>query len=108
MIGTSKLMGLYVQPDQERDIEGRHVLVPGFAVEVVKVEGCEKPGGGRAFEGRIFGLARRDMKHPRPYSTPLARGYEALVGGRDLRRTCPGGVARRRRRDVARGGETLC
>ena len=74
MIGTSKLMGLYVQPDQERDIEGRHVLVPGFAVEVVEVvevEGREKPGGGRAFEGRIFGLARRDMKHPRPYSTPL-------------------------------------
>ena len=71
MIGTSKLMGLYVQPDQERDIEGRHVLVPGFAVEVIKVDGREKPGGGRAFEGRIFGLARRDMKHPRPYSTPL-------------------------------------
>ena len=73
MIGTCKLVGLYVQPDQEeRDIEGRRSLAPGFAVEVVEVAGRKKQeGGGRVFEGRIFGLGRREMQPPRPYSTPL-------------------------------------
>ena len=71
MIGTCKLVGLYVQLDQERDIEGQRSLLPGFAVEVIEVEGRERPGGGPVFEGRIFGLGRREMNHPRPYSTPL-------------------------------------
>ncbi len=72
MIGTCKLVGLYVQSDQERDIEGQRSLVPGFAVEVVEVEGHDKPGGGgRVFEGRTFGLTRREKNHPRPYCTPL-------------------------------------
>jgi len=73
MIGTPKLVGLYVQPDQEeRDIEGQRSLVPGFAVEVIEVEGRDKPGGGRMFEGRTFGLTRREKNHPpRPYCTPL-------------------------------------
>ncbi len=72
MIGTQRLVGLYVQPDQVRDIEGRRSLVPGFAVEVIEVEGRENPGGGsRMFEGRILGLTRREKNHPRPYCTPL-------------------------------------
>ena len=72
MNGTCKLVGLYVQPDRERDIEGQRSLVPGFAVEVTEVESCDKPGGGaRVFEGRIFGLGRREKNHPRPYCTPL-------------------------------------
>ena len=71
MSGTLKLVGLYVQPDEERDIEGRRSLVPGFAVEVIEVDGRDKPAGGRMFEGRIFGLMRREKNHPRPYSTPL-------------------------------------
>jgi hypothetical protein len=72
MIGTPKLLGLYVQPDhEERDTEGRLSLLAGFAVEVVEVTDREKPqGGGRVFEGRIFGLARREMQHTPPYSTP--------------------------------------
>jgi len=73
MIGTPKLVGLYVQPDEERDVEGRRSIAPGFAVEVVEVTGREKPeGGDRVFEGRIFGLGRREMQPPRPYSTPLS------------------------------------
>jgi hypothetical protein len=73
MIGTCKLVGLYVQPDQERDIEGQRSLVPSFAVEVIEVEGREKAqGGSRVYEGRIFGLGKREKQHPRPYSTPLA------------------------------------
>jgi hypothetical protein len=74
MIGTLKLVGLYVQPDQEeRDIQGRRSLVPGFAVEVIEVDGREKSeGGSRVFEGRIFGPGRREKQPPRPYSTPLA------------------------------------
>ena len=73
MIGTLKLVGLYVQPGQEeRDIEGQRSLVAGFAVEVIEVEGREKAqGGSRVFEGRTFGLGRREMNHPCPYSTPL-------------------------------------
>jgi hypothetical protein len=71
MIGTCKLVGLYVQPDQERDVEGQRSLVPDFAVEVIEVDGRDKPGEGRVFEGRIFGLGRREKNHPRPYSTPL-------------------------------------
>lgn len=71
MIGTLKLVGLHVQPDQERDIEGQRSLVPGFAVEVIEVEGRNKPDGARVFEGRTFGLGRHEMKHPRPYLTPL-------------------------------------
>ena len=71
MIATQMLMGLYVQPDQERDVEGQRSLVPGFAVEVIEVDDREKPGGGRVFEGRIFGLGRREMNHPRAYRTPL-------------------------------------
>ena len=71
MIGTCKLVGLYVQPDQEREVEGQRSLVPGFAVEVIEVDDREKPGGGRVFEGRIFGLGRRKKNHPQPYSTPL-------------------------------------
>jgi len=72
MISTCKLVGLYVQPDQERDIEGQRSLVPGFAVEIIEVEGREKPGGGRSvFEGRIFGLGRRETKPTRPYCTTL-------------------------------------
>ncbi len=71
MIGTQKLVGLYVQPDQEWDIEGQRSLVPGFAVEVIEVDDREKPGGGRVFEGRIFGLGRREMNHPHAYCTPL-------------------------------------
>jgi len=72
MIGTQKLVGLYVQPDQERDIEGQRSLVPGFAVELIEVEGRENPGGGaRVFEGRTFGLGRREKNHPGVYSTPL-------------------------------------
>jgi len=47
MIGTQRLVGLYFQPDQVRDIEGRRSLVPGFAMEVIGVEGRENPGGGR-------------------------------------------------------------
>ena len=72
MSGTQKLVGLYVQPDQEHDIEGRRSLVPGFAVEVIEVEGRDKPGRGHVFEGRTFGLTRREKHHPRPYSTHLA------------------------------------
>ena len=71
MIGIPKLVGLYVQPDEERDIEGQRSFVPGFAVEVIEVEGRDKPGGARVFEGRIFGLRRREKNHRRPYSTPL-------------------------------------
>ncbi len=71
MTGTTKLVGLYVRPDQERDIEGQRSLVPGFAVEVVEVDGRERPGEGHVFEGRIFGLGRREKNHPRPYCTPL-------------------------------------
>jgi hypothetical protein len=70
MISTCKLVGLYIQPDQERDVEGRRSLVPGFAVEATEVDDREKPGGGRVFEGRIFGLGRREMNHPREYRTP--------------------------------------
>jgi hypothetical protein len=70
MIGTPKLVGLYVQPDQEPGIEQRGTLVPGFAVEVVEVSAREKLEGGRVFEGRIFGLGRNELKPPRPYSTP--------------------------------------
>jgi hypothetical protein len=70
MIGTPKLVGLYVQPDQERDIEGQRSLVPGFAVEIIEVDDRKKPGGGHVFEGRTFGLGRREMKHPHVYSTP--------------------------------------
>ena len=74
MIGTQKLVGLYVQPGQEeRDIEGQRSLVAGFAVEVIEVEGREKAqGGSRVFEGRTFGLGRREMQPPRPYSSPVA------------------------------------
>jgi hypothetical protein len=71
MSGTQKLVGLYVQPDQENDIEGRRSLVPSFAVEVIEAEGRDKPSGGHVFEGRTFGLTRREMKDPRPYCTPL-------------------------------------
>ena len=72
MIGTCKLVGLYVQPDEERDMEGQRSLVPGFLVEVIEVEGRDKPGGGgRVFEGRIFGLGRREKNHPGAYCTPL-------------------------------------
>jgi hypothetical protein len=71
MIGTCKLVGLHVQPDQERDIEGQRSLVPGFAVEVIEVDGRDKPEGGRVFEGRTFGLGKREMKHPGAYCTPF-------------------------------------
>ena len=72
MSGTLKLIGLYVQPDEECEVEGQRSLVPAFAVEVIEVEGRDKPeGGGREFEGRTFGLSRRERNHPRPYSTPL-------------------------------------
>ena len=72
MIGTCKLVGLYVQPDQERDTEGQRSLVPGVAVELIEIDGRDKPGeGARVFEGRSFGLTRREKNHPRPYSTPL-------------------------------------
>ncbi len=70
MIGTHKLVGLYVQPDQERDMEGQRSLVPGFAVEVIEVESRDKPEGGCVFEGRTFGLTRREMEHPHAYCTP--------------------------------------
>ena len=71
MIGTLKLVGLYVQPDEERDVERRRSLVPGFAVEVIEVEGRDKPEvGGRVFEGRTLGLTRREMKQPHAYCTP--------------------------------------
>jgi len=73
MTGTQKLVGLYIQPDEERDMEGQRSLVPGLAVEVVEVEGDDKPGGGgNVFEGRTFGLMRREKYHPRPYCTPCA------------------------------------
>ncbi len=72
MIGTCKLVGLYVQPDQERDVEGRRSLAPGFAVEVIEVEGRETPSEGRVFEGRTFDLTRHEKNHTfRPYCTPL-------------------------------------
>lgn len=71
MTGTPKLVGLYVQPDQERDIEGQRSPVTGFAVEIIEVVDRNKPGGGHVFEGRTFGLARYERKSPRPYSTPL-------------------------------------
>lgn len=71
MIGTPKLVGLYVQPAQERDIEGQRSPVTGFAVEIIEVVDRKKPGGGHVFEGRTYGLARRARKPPRPYSTPL-------------------------------------
>ncbi len=71
MIGTPKLVGLHVQPDQERDIEGQRSPVTGFAVEIIEVDDRKKPGGGHVFEGRTFGLARSETKPPRPYSTPL-------------------------------------
>ena len=72
MIGTCRLVGLYVKPDEEeRDIEGRRSLVPGFAVEVIEVDGRDKPGGARVFEGRTFGLRRREKNQRRPYSTPF-------------------------------------
>jgi hypothetical protein len=73
MTGTPKLLGLYVQPDHaERDTEGRLSLLVGFAVEVIEVTNCEKPqgAGGHVFEGRTFGLGRREMQHTPPYSTP--------------------------------------
>jgi len=44
MTGTTKLVGLYVQPDEERDIEGQRSLVPGFAVEVIEAEGRNLSG----------------------------------------------------------------
>ncbi len=71
MTGIPKLLGLCVQPDhEERDTEGRLTLLAGFAVEVIEVTGREKPqGGGRVFEGRTFGLGRREMQHTPPYST---------------------------------------
>ena len=70
MTGIPKLLGLYVQPDhEERDTEGRLTLLAGFAVEVIEVTGREKPQGGRVFEGRTFGLGRREMQHTPPYST---------------------------------------
>ena len=78
MIGTCKLVGLYVQPDQERDIEGQCSLVPGFAVEVIEVDDRDKPGGGHVFESRIFRLGRREMNHPRPYSHPLRETMSRL------------------------------
>ena len=71
MIGTCRLVGLFVQPDEDHDIEGRCSLVPGFAVEVIEVEIRDKPGGARVFEGRIFDLTRREKNQRRPYSTPL-------------------------------------
>ena len=61
MICIPKLVGLYVQPDQEvRDLEGRRSLVSGFAVEVIEGEGRDKPDGSRVFEGRslVSGGAR--------------------------------------------------
>jgi hypothetical protein len=70
MIGTPKRVGLHVQGDQESEVQGRRSLVPGFAVEVIEVCDREKPEGGRVFEGRIFGLGRRETEPPRPYSTP--------------------------------------
>ena len=54
MIGTLKLVGLYVQPDQERDIKGQRSPVTGFAVEIIEVEDREKPGGSHVFEGRTL------------------------------------------------------
>ena len=70
MTGIPKLLGLCVQPDhEERDTEGRLTLLAGFAVEVIEVTGREKPQGGRVFEGRTFGLGRREMQHTPPYST---------------------------------------
>ena len=71
MIGSCKLVGLYVQPDEERDMEGQRSLVPGFVVEVIEVEGRNKPEGGRVFEGRTFGLMRREKNNPGAYCTPL-------------------------------------
>ncbi len=71
MIGLRRLVGLYVQPDEERVIQGQCSLVPGFAVEVIEVEGHDKPVGGRVFEGRTFGLTRREKNHPGAYRTPL-------------------------------------
>ena len=71
MIGTLKLVGLYVEPDEERVIQGRRSLVAGFAVEVIEVDDRERLGEGRVFEGRIFGLGRRETKPTRPYCTPL-------------------------------------
>jgi hypothetical protein len=70
MIGTPKLVGLHVQDDQVSEVQGRRSLGPGFAVEVIEVRDREKPGGDRVFEGRIFGLGRRETEPPRPYSTP--------------------------------------
>ena len=71
MISTPKLVGLYVQPDEERVIQGQCSLVPGFAVEVIEVEGRDKLGGGRVFKGRTFGLTRREKNHPGAYCTTL-------------------------------------
>ena len=71
MIGLRRLVGLYVQPDEERVIQGQCSLVPGFAVEVIEVEGHDKPVGGRVFEGRTFGLTRCEKNHPGAYRTPL-------------------------------------
>ncbi len=70
MTGIPKLLERYVQTDhEERDTEGRLTLLAGFAVEVIEVTGREKPqGGGRVFEGRTFGLGRREMQHTPPYS----------------------------------------
>jgi hypothetical protein len=101
MIGTLKLVGLYVRPDEERDTEGRRSLVPGFAVEVIEVEGRDKPeGGGRVFEGRTFGLTRREMKQPHAYCTPLREAirhwWEVETYG------APVPV------ELLEGGETLC
>ena len=70
MTGTPKLVGLHVQGDQESEVQGLRSLVSGFAVEVIEVCDREKPWGGRVFEGRIFGLGRRETEPPRPYSTP--------------------------------------
>ena len=69
-------------------------------MEVIEVDGREKPEEGRVFEGRIFGLGRREMKHPRPYCTPLPetmrRWWEVEAYGAPA----PD--------DLLEGGETLC
>ena len=112
MSGTCKLVGLYVQPDQEeRDIEGRRSLVPGFAVEIIEVEGRDEPeGGGRVFEGRTFGLTRREMKHSHAYCTPLREAmrhwwevetYGAPVPEELLERGAEGTSSKQERRFVS-------
>ena len=70
MIVTQKLVGLYVQLDQEWDIEGQRSIVAGFVVEVIKVYDGEKPEGGGVVEGGVLGVGGLEMNDVDAYCIP--------------------------------------